>query len=104
MMPEGGRPVLSRDWLGPGVHINAVGADTAGKQEHETATLRDALVIVDDWAQASRLGECQHAVRAGFFSDQDHPSSIGEVIAGQAPGGTDDLQLTPLRCHRPRPP
>lgn len=88
------QPVLSRDWLGPGVHINAMGADTAGKQEHEIATLRDSLVVVDDWAQASRLGECQHAVRAGIFSDENHPSSIGEVIAGQARGRTDDLQLT----------
>src|SRR6266851_1788442 len=88
------QPLLRSDWLGPGVHINAMGADTAGKQEHEIATLRDSLVVVDDWAQASRLGECQHAVRAGIFSDEDHPSSIGEVIAGQAPGRTDDLQLT----------
>lgn len=51
---------------------------------------------MDDWAQASRLGECQYAVRAGLFSDQDHPSSTGEVIAGHAPGGTGDLLLTPF--------
>lgn len=25
-------PVLRRDWLSPGVHVNAMGADTAGKQ------------------------------------------------------------------------
>jgi ornithine cyclodeaminase/alanine dehydrogenase-like protein (mu-crystallin family) len=42
------RPVLSRDWLSPGVHVNAMGADTAGTQEHEIATLRDSLVVVDD--------------------------------------------------------
>jgi alanine dehydrogenase len=88
------KPVLRRDWLTPGVHINAMGADTAGKQEHEIATLRDSLVIVDDWTQASRLGECQHAVAAGLFTDQEHPRSIGEVIAGSAPGRTDDAQLT----------
>jgi ornithine cyclodeaminase/alanine dehydrogenase-like protein (mu-crystallin family) len=26
---------LHRDWLRPGVHITAMGADTAGKQEHQ---------------------------------------------------------------------
>jgi ornithine cyclodeaminase/alanine dehydrogenase-like protein (mu-crystallin family) len=88
------QPLLRRDWLTPGVHINAMGADTAGKQEHEIATLRDSLVIVDDWTQASRLGECQHAVAAGLFTDQQHPRSIGEVIAGTAPGRTDSRQLT----------
>ena len=71
-----------------------MGADTAGKQEHEIATLRDSLVVVDDWAQASRLGECQHAVAAGLFTEQQHPRSIGEVIAGTAPGRTDSRQLT----------
>jgi alanine dehydrogenase len=88
------KPVLQRDWLTPGVHINAMGADTAGKQEHEIATLRDSLVIVDDWVQASRLGECQHAVAAGLFTDEKHPRSIGEVIAVTAPGRTDSRQLT----------
>jgi len=34
------------------------------------------------------------AVRAGIFSDEDHLSSIGEVITGQAPRRSDDLQLT----------
>jgi len=88
------QPTLRRDWLTAGVHINAMGADTAGKQEHEIATLRDSLVIVDDWTQASRLGECQHAVGAGLFTEQQHPRSIGEVIAGTAPGRTDSRQLT----------
>jgi ornithine cyclodeaminase/alanine dehydrogenase-like protein (mu-crystallin family) len=86
--------LIRRDWLTAGVHINAMGADTAGKQEHEVATLRDALVIVDDWVQASRLGECQHATAAGLFTDHQHPRSIGEVIAGTAPGRTDSSQLT----------
>ncbi len=88
------KPILQRDWLRPGTHVNAMGADTAGKQEHDAATLRDALVVVDDWAQASRLGECQHAVRAGLFSDADHPHSMGEVISGTAAGRGDPLQLT----------
>jgi ornithine cyclodeaminase/alanine dehydrogenase-like protein (mu-crystallin family) len=43
-------PILQRDWLRPGTHVNAMGADTAGKQEHDVATLRDALVV-DDWAR-----------------------------------------------------
>jgi alanine dehydrogenase len=87
-------PVLRRDWLCPGVHINAMGADTAGKQEHEVATLRDSLVVVDDWHQARRLGECQHAVAAGLYSDEQHPITIGEVIAGLEPGRTSAGQLT----------
>ncbi len=87
-------PVIRRDWLAPGVHINAMGADTAGKQEHEVATLRDCLVIVDDWVQARQLGECQHGLAEGLYSDQDHPSSIGQLIDDQCPGRSDSRQKT----------
>jgi alanine dehydrogenase len=87
-------PVLRRDLLSPGVHVNAMGADTAGKQEHEVATLRDSLVVVDDWEQARRLGECQHGAAAGLYSDDHHPVTIGEVIAGLAPGRISPHQLT----------
>jgi ornithine cyclodeaminase len=34
------KPILRRDWLRPGTHVNAMGADTAGKQEHDVSTLR----------------------------------------------------------------
>jgi len=88
------KPVIHRDWLSPGVHVNAMGSDTAGKQEHQIDTLRDSLVIVDDWPQASRLGECQHAVAAGLFTDEQHPHSIGDIIAGKAPGRTSTSQMT----------
>jgi ornithine cyclodeaminase/alanine dehydrogenase-like protein (mu-crystallin family) len=87
-------PVIRRDWLAPGVHINAMGADTAGKQEHEVATLRDSLVVVDDWAQARNLGECQHGLAEGLYSDQNHPSSIGLIIDNQCPGRSDDREMT----------
>jgi ornithine cyclodeaminase/alanine dehydrogenase-like protein (mu-crystallin family) len=87
-------PVVLRDWLSPGVHINAMGADTAGKQEHEVATLRDSVVVVDDWGQASRLGECQHAVAEGLYSDHDHPCSIGQVLAGEARARRDSNEMT----------
>lgn len=87
-------PVVRRSWLAPGVHVNAMGSDTTGKREHDVATLRDAVVVVDDWIQASRLGECQHAVTEGLYDDRDHPYSIGQVIAGEAPGRRDSSEMT----------
>jgi len=86
--------LIARAWLKAGTHINAMGADTRGKQEHEVETLRNARVVVDDWRQARELGECQHGIAAGLFADAP-PATIGEVIAGTAPGrqGSDDLTL-----------
>ncbi len=45
-------PVVRRDWVKPGAHINAMGADAAGKQELEAAILLDGKVVVDDYEQA----------------------------------------------------
>lgn len=87
------QPLVARAWLRPGTHLNAMGADTRGKQEHDVATLRDARVVVDDWRQARELGECQHGVAAGLFGDAP-PATIGEVIAGEAEGRQTPDELT----------
>ncbi|MDO9071552.1 MAG: ornithine cyclodeaminase family protein, partial [Deltaproteobacteria bacterium] len=50
-------PVVAREWVSPGTHINAIGADAAGKQELAPTILSAAKVVVDDWAQASHSGE-----------------------------------------------
>ena len=87
------QPLIARAWLRPGTHVNAMGADTRGKQEHDVETLRDARVVVDDWRQARDLGECQHGIAAGLFQDA-RPATIGEVIAGAAPGRQSPDELT----------
>ena len=46
----------------PGTHVNAVGADSVGKNEHDPNLLRRAsLLLVDSLSQCLRLGELQHA-------------------------------------------
>jgi ornithine cyclodeaminase len=48
--------------ISPGTHINAVGSDTPGKNEHDPEVLRaTSLLLVDSLAQSQRLGELQHA-------------------------------------------
>ena len=86
-------PLVRREWLRPGAHVNAMGADTRGKQEHEVATLRDARIVVDDRAQAMSLGECQHGAAAGLF-EEAMPPTIGAVIAGETAGRSGPSELT----------
>jgi ornithine cyclodeaminase/alanine dehydrogenase-like protein (mu-crystallin family) len=40
-------PVLQRDWLAPGTHINAVGACLPGERELDTATMGGAALFAD---------------------------------------------------------
>jgi len=88
------RPVVKREWVVPGSHINAVGADAAGKQEMEPAILKESIVVVDDLRQASGGGEINVAVREGLFRGEDVYGTLGEVVAGLKPGRTDDAAIT----------
>lgn len=55
-------PVLEADWVQPGTHITALGADTVGKQELPVTLLgRADLIVCDNIATALKAGELQHA-------------------------------------------
>jgi ornithine cyclodeaminase len=88
-------PVVLRDWVRPGTHVAAMGADTAGKQELDLALVLGAAVWVDDWAQASTIGECQHAARNGLPEDGIR-GTICDVLLDRAPRRRDAAEITIL--------
>ncbi len=87
-------PVVRYDWVSPGTHINAIGADAAGKQELEPAILTAARVVVDDWAQASHSGEINVPLKRGELSAAQIYGSLGEVVAGKKPGRQTPEEIT----------
>jgi alanine dehydrogenase len=87
-------PFLKREWVRPGTHINAVGADAQGKQELEPSILKDAIVVVDDMRQATAGGEINVPLRKGLIRVEDVYGTLGEIIAGKKPGRTDERSIT----------
>jgi ornithine cyclodeaminase len=88
------QPLLRREWLMPGTHITAVGADAAGKQELEAELVAAAdVIIVDSIAQCSQYGEISHALKAGLIS-KEQLGELGALLAGDIPGRSDDRQVT----------
>ncbi len=88
------RPFLKREMVGPGTHINAVGADAEGKQELEPALLNGAMVVVDDIRQATAAGEINVPVSRGLFSPESVYGTLGEIVAGLKPGRQDPQIIT----------
>jgi alanine dehydrogenase len=89
----GGRKgFVQRDWVRPGAHINAMGADAAGKQELTVELLLAARVFVDDWAQAAHSGEINVAFRDGKL--KEIAGTLPEVICGKRPGRASDDEIT----------
>lgn len=87
-------PIVHADWVRPGTHINAMGADAEGKQELDPTLLKRAKVVIDDWAQASHSGEINVPLRQGLFAQEDVYAEIGEIVAGLKPGRTSDTDIT----------
>jgi ornithine cyclodeaminase/alanine dehydrogenase-like protein (mu-crystallin family) len=87
-------PLVRADWLRPGMHVTAVGADGPAKRELETEVLRRAdLVVVDSREQCLRLGELHHAVDAGGMEPAD-AVELGDIAGGRRRGRTSPEQLT----------
>lgn len=87
-------PAVNRDWIRPGTHINAMGADAPGKQELDPRILLDARVFVDDWEQASHSGEINVPLEKGLLTREQITGTLGEVLCSDAPGRTSDEDIT----------
>jgi alanine dehydrogenase len=87
-------PFLKSEWVRPGTHINAIGADAEGKEELEPALLKKAVVVVDDLRQAAAAGEINVPVRSGLFKVEEVYATLGEVIAGKKQGRKDKRAIT----------
>ncbi len=88
------QPVVKNQWLLPGTHINAVGADAQGKEELEPSILNNAWVIVDDLRQASHGGEINVPISKGLFKKQQIYATLGEIITGRKTGRPDNQIIT----------
>lgn len=87
-------PILQAAWLHPGLHITAMGADQAGKNEIDPAAIAAAdLFVCDRVSQSENVGELR-SVRAAGHLGSIVPPELGEVIAGTKPGRTSDRDIT----------
>ncbi|MBM2832419.1 MAG: ornithine cyclodeaminase/alanine dehydrogenase [Dehalococcoidia bacterium] len=87
-------PFVKKEWIMPGAHINAIGADAPGKEELEPSVLKGAVVVVDDLEQSRTSGEINVPVNKGLFSMKEVYGTLGEIISGKKPGRTDDKAIT----------
>ena len=88
-------PVLRRDWLAPGTHINAVGACVPQARELDTETMTAAALFTDSRESAtSEAGDYLLAQAEGAIGPGHIRAEIGEVLTGAAPGRAGDAEIT----------
>lgn len=88
-------PVLKREWLKPGVHINAIGAYTPNMREIDTETMLSAKVVVDmKEAALSEAGDIIIPIKEGRYSEDKIYAELGEIVSRAKPGRTSDEEIT----------
>jgi len=87
-------PIVKKEWIIAGTHINAVGADAAGKEELDPSILKEAIVVVDDIRQAGSGGEINVPIQRGLYSIDEVHGTLAEVVLGKKKGRIDAEVIT----------
>jgi alanine dehydrogenase len=87
-------PILRLEWVRPGAHINAIGADAIGKQELHEELVAKVTLFADKRVQSIRIGEMQKPLERGLVAESHVRAELGEVCAGLEAGRTSADEIT----------
>jgi ornithine cyclodeaminase/alanine dehydrogenase-like protein (mu-crystallin family) len=88
-------PVVVREWLKPGVHVNAVGSSIPTTRELDSRTVAAAALFVD--RRESTLNESGDFLipqREGLVGPDHIRAEIGELVAGTGEGRRAPEEIT----------
>ncbi len=87
-------PIVGPDDAGEHTHINAIGADAAGKHELADDLLREATIVIDDHEQCTHSGEVNVPYSEGVLTDDDIYGEIGQLVVGDLAGREAETGVT----------
>jgi len=91
-------PIVQRQWLKPGVHVNAVGSSTPAARELDTATVAAARLFVDRRESAmAEAGDVLIPIRERAITADDIVAELGDVVAGTRAGRRSPDEITPFK-------
>jgi ornithine cyclodeaminase len=89
------QPILQRDWISLGAHLNAVGSSIPTTREIDTATMAASSLFVDRRESTlNEAGDYLFAAREGAIGPDHIKAEIGELLIGQAQGRSSADEIT----------
>ena len=94
-MTNAKEPVVQREWISAGVHLNVVGSSTPHSREVDTATIAASALFVDRReSTVNEAGDYLFAMREGAIGPKHIRGELGEVLTGKKPGRTSPEEIT----------
>jgi ornithine cyclodeaminase/alanine dehydrogenase-like protein (mu-crystallin family) len=88
-------PIVEKDWLTPGCHLNVVGGSFADFRELSSAAVANAVVFVDSRESAiAESGDLLAPLREGLIGPDHVVAELGEVLLGKHRGRTTEAEIT----------
>lgn len=88
-------PVVRRDWLAPGAHVNAVGSSIPTTRELDAETMAASTLFADAReSMVNEAGDYLFAVREAGIGPEHIRAELGEVLIGSREGRRSDDELT----------
>jgi ornithine cyclodeaminase/alanine dehydrogenase-like protein (mu-crystallin family) len=88
-------PIIKREWIANGVHINAVGSSIAAARELDGATVAAASFFIDRReSTVNESGDYLSALREGAIGEDHIRGEIGDILIGKASGRTSPEEIT----------
>jgi ornithine cyclodeaminase/alanine dehydrogenase-like protein (mu-crystallin family) len=88
-------PIVKREWISTGAHLNLVGSSTANTREVDSATIAAASLFVDRReSTTNEAGDYLFAVREGAIGPEHIRAELGEVVTGNKPGRISPEEIT----------
>jgi len=84
-------PILKREWIAPGTHINAVGSSIKSTRELDSETVKASSLFVD--RRESTVNESGDYLMSGVGPDHIK-AELGEILTGKAKGRTSKGEIT----------
>ena len=84
---------VSKEDVGPGTFIAAVGADDEHKQEIDSALIASAKVVADSLEQSCTIGDVRHAIAHGLMRKENVYAELCEIVGGHKVGRDADDEI-----------
>lgn len=88
-------PVINKDWISPGAHLNAIGTHSPNSREIDSATMAAARIFTDRRESAlNEAGDYLLAAKEGLVTSESIVGEIGELLIGTKSGRTSATEIT----------
>lgn len=88
-------PVLRREWIADGAHLNVVGASLKDRREVDGATMAASAIFVDRRESAeNEAGDYLLAIQEGALAKGSIRAELGELLTGARPGRGSASEIT----------